>query len=153
VSRQLSIPHLGTELTLAADWTFRLFTEHRNDGLVQAAGLTHPYKLLPEFWQAKPAERQAAIEKSKWRDADGSMPRIEDRYYSGYIQHPLTLPAGTVLTIDRIFIRKGSSDFDSVSFWLKAKQAPIVVNGRTLKKSVRFWAKLDDANQIQFKEP
>lgn len=148
----LHIPHLGTALTLAQDWTFRLFEERRNDPLIEAAGITHPYRLLPDFWSGPSATRQEAVAKSKWRMADGSMPTCTDRYMSGDLQHPLTLPAGALLTIDRIFIRKGAAHFDSVTFWLKAKQAPVTINGRLVKKSVRFWAKLDDVNLIQFVE-
>lgn len=149
---RLHIPRLGTEIVLAQDWTFQLFDEHRNDGLRAAAGLKHPRQLLPEFWQAKQSEREAAVAKSKWRNSDGTLPVESGRYMN--LCHPLTIPAGAALTIDRIFIRRGAPDFDSVTFWLKVqKRSPITINGNLVKKSVRFWAKLDDVNRIEVWEP
>ncbi|CAD6562662.1 hypothetical protein ACFQ3P_38610 [Paraburkholderia sabiae] len=79
------------------------------------------------------------------------MPFEVERYYNPC--HPITIPRGALLSIDRIFIRKGAPDFDSITFWLKAKSTPVAVNGRLLKKSVRFWAKLDDVNRIEVREP
>ena len=49
------------------------------------------------------------------------------------------LPVGTVLTIDRIYIRKGANDYSSLSFWA-------LLPGD--KKRFRFWAKLHDVNEI-----
>jgi hypothetical protein len=147
----LHIPHLGTALTLAQDWTFNFFNEHRNDGLRRAAGLRVPHELVTDFWQLNAVERENVIQKSGWRLASGGLPK-ESYEIHGRSCHPLTLPAGTLLTIDRIYIRKGQESFDSVTFWLKAKLVPITINGRPLKKSVRFWAKLDDVNMIQFAE-
>lgn len=58
----------------------------------------------------------------------------------------VTLPKGTVLKIDRIYIRKGSSDYSSITFYAKDMLKP-----NTKKKySPRFWAKLSDCNQIEF---
>jgi len=148
---QLFIPHLGDELILTSDWTLRLFQEHRNDGFLAALGITRPSALLPDFWQVTPAERQAALDKSKWRLADGSK-CVESQHTYGNVQQIVTIPAGALLTIDRIFIRKGAANFDSVTFWLKAKQRPVTVNGKELKKSYRFWAKLDDVNDIEFEK-
>lgn len=45
-----------------------------------------------------------------------------------------SLPVGTRLRVDRIYIRNGQSDFDSITF--------------ILPDSTRFWVKLDDANNI-----
>lgn len=58
----------------------------------------------------------------------------------------VTLPKGTILKIDRIYIRKGSSDYSSITFYAKDMLKP-----NTKKKySPRFWAKLSDCNQIEF---
>jgi hypothetical protein len=51
----------------------------------------------------------------------------------------VTLVPGTILTVDRIYIRKGAKSFDSVSFFMKAPE---------VKKAIRFWAKLVDVNRI-----
>lgn len=70
------------------------------------------------------------------------------------------LPKRSVLTIDRIYIRKGSAGYSSISFFcanlgnieyqLRRYSA---IPGQTKKvKSPRFWAKLKDCNTIQFKK-
>lgn len=51
----------------------------------------------------------------------------------------ITLDKDTLLMIDRIYIRKGSSDFSSISFKIKNQ-----------KNNLRFWAKLNDVNNIDF---
>ena len=56
----------------------------------------------------------------------------------------VTLPKGTVLKVDRIYIRKGGSPFSSVSFWAEG------IKGHD-KRGARFWAKLNDCNNIEFK--
>jgi hypothetical protein len=143
---RLHIPTLGTEIVLAKDWSFRLFYEHRNDGLIKAAGLKHYSDGVEGFWQRPREERINIVSRTKWRMADGTLPDTDYQY--SRLAHPLTIPAGALLTIDRIYIRKGVEDFNSVSFWLKGKQVPVTLNKRELKKSVRFWAKLDDVNRI-----
>lgn len=57
---------------------------------------------------------------------------------------PVTLPIGTVLVVDRIYIRKGKSrsEYDSITFRLKKGECP----DKTIYG--RFWAKLGDVNRI-----
>jgi hypothetical protein len=59
----------------------------------------------------------------------------------------ITLPKGTQLTIDRIYIRKGATDFDSLSFWMTGRPPTIAFKK---KGKVRFWAKLTEVNSIEF---
>lgn len=119
--KNLFIPPIGTEITLAEDWTFELWNESRNDTLVEVMGI-------------------------QWPEAD---------YYGKRKQHhTVTIPKGETLKIDRIYIRKGKDDFDSVTFMWKGKQRPAYVEqfySRSYKmpaRIVRFWAKLDDVNKI-----
>lgn len=65
----------------------------------------------------------------------------QDRYgyYAPSMSVPATLPAGTELTVRRIYIRQGQAGFDSVTF--------SVLIG---KRQHRFWVKLEDANSIKF---
>lgn len=114
----LFIPEIGTELTLAEDWTFPLHFERRNEPLGKLLNLQPP--------------------------------NSNDRYSRGWWQPdqstPVTLPAGTILKVDRIYIRKSSwgedaSAFSSLSFFA-------LMPG--FKKKGRFWAKLADVNRIQF---
>jgi len=53
----------------------------------------------------------------------------------------VTLPEGTLLTVDRIYIRRGKTEYSSVTF-------RAVLKG--VKGKPRFWAKLVDVNEIQF---
>lgn len=62
---------------------------------------------------------------------------------------PVTIPAGTVLIVDRIYIRKGKtwsgksrSEYDSITFRIKKGECP----DKTIYG--RFWAKLGDVNRI-----
>lgn len=55
----------------------------------------------------------------------------------GYV----SLPKGTVLSVDRIYIRKGCEDYNSVTFRIKE-----CVHKKYEK--ARFWAKLNDVNKI-----
>lgn len=69
----------------------------------------------------------------------------EDWNYSNYREKgPITttLPKGSKLTVDRIYIRQGLSNFSSLSFYLDAPEIS--------KKRLRFWAKLVDVNNIIF---
>jgi len=38
MSQKLFIPNLGTLIMLAEDWTFKLYFERRNDGMLQVFG-------------------------------------------------------------------------------------------------------------------
>lgn len=68
------------------------------------------------------------------------------------------LTEGTLLKIDRIYIRKGASDFSSITFYAKGLDE-VTIHGShwsldnkkaTKYKAQRFWAKLVDCNKIQF---
>ncbi len=108
---KLYIPEIGDTIALIADWTFDLHCESRNDKF-----LTHnKLQTATQYWKTA-------------------------RNYN--IQPPpskVTLPTGTELTIDRIYIRKGAEDFSSITF-------RTTIN----KVSYRFWVKLKDANNIEF---
>jgi hypothetical protein len=54
----------------------------------------------------------------------------------------VTLPKGTVLKVDRIYIRKGAVKYSSISFLAEGI-------GKA-KNGTRFWAKLEECNQIEF---
>lgn len=118
----LYIPACGDRITLAAPWTFTLYLEHRNI----------------EF-----AKTKELVDKdmNRWGGGFGNnMKRFE-----------VTLPAGTILEVDRVYIRtfnksyvKDENDYDSIT-WK-------IVNPKNKKPfpKQRFWSKLVDANQIEF---
>jgi hypothetical protein len=69
-----------------------------------------------------------------------------DRYSSWSRQNcfvKASLSAGTVLTIDRLYIKRSNNDYNSVSFIVKKTSLP-------KKGRLRFWAKLHDVNNIEF---
>ncbi len=77
---------------------------------------------------------------------------------------PCTIPAGAVLKVDRIYIRKGKGEYSSLSFLWKDMRTESKMEeirgyrdneptGKFVKiprKPVRFWAKLQDVNKIVF---
>lgn len=64
------------------------------------------------------------------------------RDYSDQPSQTITLSTGTELVVDRIYIRQGADEFDSVTFVIKLCDREILVGER-------FWAKLVDVNTIQ----
>jgi hypothetical protein len=115
---RLFIPEIGTKLKLTQDWTFPLHFETRNKGAFEKLGI----------------------------------PFVGDKRRYGWFgdatqANPVSLPKETLLIVDRIYIRKGTtydggslSQFSSLSFWC---QCPGV------KGKFRFWAKLPDVNRIE----
>lgn len=65
----------------------------------------------------------------------------ECRYWHATPMSQITLPAGTVLSVARIYIRNGKKDFDSITFTVKSCPEK--------KYKGRFWAKLDEVNEIE----
>ena len=126
---KLFIPPLKTELKLTSAWTFDLYPERRNRTLFDLMGISYT-----DPW--------------RWRDQQGIS------LHFGTLPPPVsvTLPRGSVLIVDRIYIRQNNEEFDSISFMLKsmpnatkiAKNMP----GKSAKTLGRFWAKLDDCNGI-----
>ena len=119
---KLFIPPLGTVLTLAQPWTFRVFDESRNESLIDLAGLTE-------------------AQEKRWSSVGGSW-KLQDIPLGTF-----TFPVGTRLVVDRIYIRAGSKDFDSVTFRATEYTTKVRTGLKGKKeKSVRFWAKLEDVN-------
>ena len=71
-----------------------------------------------------------------------------------------TIPAGEILKVDRIYIRKGIKDYSSITFLWKGKSTEprterYAWDGSEYKiprRPVRFWAKLADVNNIEFEK-
>lgn len=87
--------------------------------------------------------------KGDWLKSDWKQPRASVKF---------TLPKGAVIKVDRIFIRKGSSDFDSISFYLDrstllkydTKYSNLIAKIAKVTGVCRFWVKLADANKIKY---
>jgi hypothetical protein len=111
---RLFIPKLGTVLRLTKPWTFGLHYEHRNRKL----------------WDLMFAPPEMVSYPNKWR--------------SGFQDvRLLTLDAGTNLNFSRVFIRKGQTEYDSVTFYGDVHHNGVI-------RKVRFWAKLSDVNKIEY---
>jgi hypothetical protein len=112
------IPSIGTVLTLEKPWTFSIYAEKRNNRFIdelRGCGVNIPQEKRSDTW---------------W-------------YGSGAtLLCDVSLPTGTTLTVNRIYIRQGNKEFDSVSFMVKT-----IVNGIKIKG--RFWVKLSDVNTIE----
>lgn len=108
-------PTIGTQIRLTAEWPFRLYGEYRNDALLAHLGYanTSASTFMKHF----------------------ALPHTDG--HTGYDN--VRLPAGTILKVDRIYIRKGAADFDSVTFYATYPGAP---------KKLRFWAKVADINGV-----
>lgn len=121
----LYIPRLRDKLKLTADWTFPVYFEHRNEGLIARMGYGYD-TVEREVFQSK-------------------LPSFA--LYGGQtvMPKPFTMPAGTELSVDRVFIRNGAAGFDSVTFRCKLPK------GKKATEAIRFWAKLEDINgKLQF---
>ena len=118
----LYIPACGDRITLAAAWTFTLYLERRNIGF---------------------AKTKELVEKgvNPWiLNTSREMKRFD-----------VTFPAGTMLEVDRVYIRtfnktfvKDENDFDSITWKVMNPK-----NKKPFPKQ-RFWSKLVDANRIEF---
>jgi len=100
-------------------------------------------------------EKVGDVRKVTWGGAD-------------YGSIPCTIPAGAVLKVDRIYIRKGNKEYSSITFHWKGEALPAkmepdsdwdpvsrhnIPNGKFFKIPripIRFWAKLADVNNIEF---
>lgn len=109
--QNLYIPRIGELITLAEPWTFLLHEERRNVSLIKQVDPTY----TGNGYGTSGIYGPARIHRS-WT---------------------VTLPERWELKVDRIYIRNGQGNFDSITF-----SCPY--NG----KRVRFWVKLHDANKI-----
>ena len=123
---RLYIPDLETVLVLGKPWKFKVINERRNASLVKVLG----EKPVGENYYYPFGTITNPIDES-------------GIYGNGRLRLPvdpgfMTLPAGTELKVDRIYIRKGAEDFSSVTFKSTYKG-----------KQIRFFAKLNDVNKIE----
>lgn len=158
---RLFIPELGTNLKLSKDWTFSLFFEYRNYGIWEA--FDSSLKNALTTWRESEMQRLEKLVEEEDEKYFKENPDVIMRF--GYtnpyrwemrnISFYVTLPAETVLRVDRIYIRKGAEDYSSVSFNVIScpleHLTPAKEGGSFPKyQKRRFWAKLDDVNKIEF---
>ena len=137
------IPSIGDQIVLTKGWKFPLFFEQRNVKCIEAMGILIPEKydwhVMMGMKSAKTGELFWYQDKREW-----DQKKVEEHQAKWIV----TLPKGTILQVDRIYIRKGQDMgfFDSVSFIIKE-----TTHKKVGKKRPRFWAKLRDVNRIMFK--
>lgn len=139
---QLYIPTLGTQLVLDSDWTFLLAPEDRNKTLYELLG---KYQDQDFYHGAKPTWVNVHTPNERITISRRALNIEEEKMWA---PREFTLPRGTLLQVDRIYIRKGMDDFDSITFTMPGKK--VVVDGMTVRRQVRFWVPLDHANNIHF---
>jgi hypothetical protein len=130
----LFIPPLGTKLRLVWDYTFLIESEYRNRSIYEALDLGE--------CSYSPMRRVG------WSREAGSV-------YEPIPPKPVSLVKDTILIVDRIFIRKGLGDFDSITFIVDDgpdKRLCTKKKGGTRSKAVRFWVKLDQVNGLRVDE-
>lgn len=117
-SVRFCVPTIGDTIQLAESWKFTLHGEYRNS----------------KFYESLRAYAPDCLEDDNVQDVSSYSMR-------GYTT--VTLPKGTILKVNRIYIRQGKSDYDSITFTIAKKNVPELP-----KLSGRFWAKLRDVNSI-----
>lgn len=125
------VPEIGDKLKLTKDWSFDLHAEDRNATLGLLEGYTVKFD-----WGKSPTNHI-------WISNNGNKS----------FSIPITLPAGTILKVDRIYIRKGLKEFSSITFLaptLGSVQTTNRWSKTSVKRGIRFWVKLSDANNIEF---
>jgi hypothetical protein len=150
MKKQLYIPEISDQMTLAEDWTFALHPESRNKDLGSFFG----YDIgrgWPTTWIPKVIETPIVPP----TDLDGYISKARADKMNNLT---VTIPKGTILQVDRIYIRKGASDYSSITFYAKnlgeiemtRYSYGTVPAKKVKKKALRFWAKLSDCNTIVF---
>ncbi len=155
---KILIPGLGDTIELEEDWVFRLYDEIRNGKLQEATSLYPPYRDRvghSRSWEdLAVSERELETLKSGWvcKPFEG---QVRHLCWLGDWHHEMIFRAGTQLTIDRYYIRRGCAEYDSVTFrtklWVSKPGDKLFTASRKFK-SLRFWAKLSDVNDMVAKK-
>jgi hypothetical protein len=127
----MMIPEIGTVLRLEEDWTFQLHSEYRNKKVIDLVG-----KEFKWDWTWEKEGRKAP---GPWE---------------------VTIRKGALLTVDRLYVRKGADDYSSLTFILRQDGKPtLAFGGKEIECKggfkhfgvsgvARFWAKLEDVNRM-----
>jgi hypothetical protein len=170
---QLYVPEIGDMIRLTEDWSFTLYREGRNDSLWREENcwdrVVEPDQAPVKEVEAKIKAIESRLTVQEIKNSYGWAPsrvkvyasqedKDNDRVYRQQLYElqqrqswaPVTLLKDTVLKVDRIYIRKGVSEYSSITFYVWSKAGPVAANAP--KKKSRFWAKLTNCNNIQFEK-
>lgn len=144
-SRRLYIPSVSDTVTLAKDWTFRLYHEYRNDSLRDKVGLTTK-NMRPAGWKNSRGEdvmRQCIdlIPADQFKPTKIVLEYSPTARYGNDPMALIRLPKGTQLKVSRVYIRAGAREYNSITFTIAACPDKTI-------KGARFWAKLVDVNDM-----
>lgn len=144
---QFYVPTIGDKIFLDKDWTFTLLEEGRNKGLADVLGGLHKEEVTNYAWFEKGTDRVVSYSALPSHYNPDHYEQRETRRWTykkwNSSLMEVTLPRGTELAIDRIYIRKGNPDYDSITFIVKSTP-----DKRFKSRKPRFWVKLKDANRI-----
>lgn len=165
---QFYVPEISDRFTLVSDWGFTLHYERRNRTMIELLGLNDDEAMVAareraaglrglayrEVWKEVPGQRWGllSVPPSRYRDHEIKDPvalqelrELQAKLNSWPLQ--ASLPAGTELQVDRIYIRKGLKDFSSITFYVVSSPKPELNASKKSKR--RFWAKLSDCNRME----
>lgn len=146
---KLFIPTIGTQMELAKEWSFTIHYEYRNDKALEYFGLMDEYE---KFNIEKREHNESVREIFKVNN-----PEIQITYYTKIdglrtdaFKKIVTIPKGSILIVDRVYIRNNRKEYDSLTFRLASTPTQIPKGkNKKLKSLCRFWAKLDDVNNME----
>jgi hypothetical protein len=136
---KLFIPELGTQLELKKDASLKIQMESRNEDFLfncfpkELSALGELRKLdglRRDEYSTDPQVKAAAIERKKRREE--LWPKLKELPKVFTVK----ILAGTILEVDRIYVRKGQDDYSSVTFVIRDKRVH------------RFWVNLDQVNTL-----
>lgn len=124
---KFNIPSIGDQVKLIKDWNAPIPVESRNDKFICLMDPSQHDNVKKNMWY--------------WYE--------ESKKPMSFVN--VVIPKGTQLTVDRIYIRKGKKEFDSISFVVTE------LPGKELGKKIfgiraRFWVKLAELKNLTFKE-
>ncbi|MCK9446889.1 hypothetical protein M0Q50_08580 [bacterium] len=157
---KMYVPEIGDSIVLTKDWSFNFYPERRNTDLGKYFG----YYIVDYKWVDEKILPCIESNDNKYDDED----EVSEKYWNDWQKWfsearsigkdiiQVKLPIGSILSVDRIYIRKGAKDFSSISFYVKnlgTIQSKVGWGENSKiknKKALRFWAKLQDCNNIEF---
>lgn len=127
---KLFIPTIGSEMVLSKACPVTIHSEHRNSKFLSSLGIGMDQKYINKTYGNLFVENQSLVDRYK---AKVSLKEVS-----------ITIPAGTVLKVNRIYIRQVAEDFDSMTFQC---------DGNKDFPKGRFWLKLTDVNTFNIQDP
>jgi len=142
---KLYIPRIGEIIELSAPWQFDLFYENRNESVWMKLNLplAMPQPGGFNYFGASTAfdPTDITVHNLTMIPREKFPPTSWNRYI---VSAPVEFPTGTKLSIEKIQIRRGMRQFDSITFRVQPGTTPGFEKGKP-----KFWAKLDQVNTME----